>query len=431
VISLPTFPTASKPGPRVRTYTFGCKVNLVDTAQIEKALERAAGARLVSDGSTPDVVVVNTCTVTAGADRQARQLIRRIHRENPAARVLVTGCYAESEPDLLRKMPGVEVVIPIREQQKIPRFLGFEDVSDEFSAESPKARTRAFLKLQDGCNAYCSFCILPYVRGRSRSVPLELLIQQARAFENSGYREIVVTGTHIGTYGRDLTPRLKFSDALRAIALAAPRTAIRVSSLEPMTLTPDVIRAVAENQQFRPHFHIPLQSGSNTVLRRMNRKYRAEHFAERVEKLYRTRPDLGLGTDVIVGYPGETDAEFEETRNLIESLPITFLHVFRFSARPGTKSAKMWDDVPPSLKRARSAELVALGERKQSLFFTSMVGKTVSVLVERKKRGPFHTGHSPQYVPVHFKGADRLFGNEVDVQLKSLNGFGMEGVILS
>ena len=410
---------------RVRTYTFGCKVNRADSAAIETALERRAGARAASPGEEPDVLVVNTCTVTSAADRQARQLLRRLHREHPRARIVVTGCSAEVHGAALGTFAGVADVVPIAEQARIPERLGLPVLEGKACVEVERfrGRTRAFLKLQDGCNAYCAFCVLPYVRGRSRSIPVGDLVAQAKRLEANGYREIVLTGTHLGAFGRDLLPKARLSGAIAAIAAAVPSAHLRVSSIEPTTLHADVIALVAREPRLRPHFHVPLQSGSDAVLRRMNRKHSVAAFRERILALAATRDVVALGTDVIVGFPGETVEDFARTRALLEDLPIPYLHVFRYSARPGTRAATFPDDVPPPEKKRRARVLLELGERRRREFHARFLGTVQPVLVEGKRDPDGRLGgYTPHYVPVRFAGPDRLKEREVEVRLGALDG---------
>ncbi|HLG20600.1 MAG TPA: tRNA (N(6)-L-threonylcarbamoyladenosine(37)-C(2))-methylthiotransferase MtaB [Bdellovibrionota bacterium] len=417
---------------RVKTYTFGCKVNLADTVRMEQSLVQTGQCQLIRNGDRPDVVLVNTCTVTASTDRQVRQLLRRVHREHPAAKIVVTGCYAEAAPEKLKEFGGVTNLLRITEQASLPAHLGFslptypgEAILEEFSG-----RTRAFLKMQDGCNSYCSFCILPYVRGRSRSIPLAQLCAQVRQFERKGYREIVITGTHLGAYGRDLSPRTRLPEAIEAISKAAPAVALRVSSLEPTTLTPDFIRLVATRANLRPHFHIPLQSGSDPILRRMNRKYSVDLFARRIRALAGARETISIGTDIIVGFPGETEENFERTIRSMEELPFTYLHVFPYSPRPKTRAMSYEDDVPPAVKKERVRRLRALSRQKQRRFSSLFLGTTQSVLVERKRdRLGRLCGYTPHYVPVRLHGADRLMGHEIEVSLLQLEGDVVRGEI--
>lgn len=405
----------------IQTYTFGCKVNLFDTVSIENQLKTQLKASINSEREEPQAVIVNTCTVTASADRQARQLIRKLHRRYPQARILVTGCYAQAQPQALREIPGVAEVIPIQEQSRIPELLGARVKQSIIPQGEFSKRTRAFLKIQDGCNAYCSFCVLPFIRGRSRSIDLKEICDLAKAYEQNGYQEIVVTGTHMGAYGRDLVPRIRFSDALKAIMKAAPKVFIRISSLEPTTLTKDVIRLVSEQDQIRPHFHIPLQSGSDSVLRRMNRKYKVKNYQERIEALSKARSKVAIGADVIVGYPEETEAEFQKTLECIESFPLTYLHVFSFSARPGTRAERFLDNVPSPVKKQRVTSLRKVSLKKRNAFYKQFINRTVPVLVEKKRdKSGWLRGYTPHYVPVRMKGPNRLMEREVDVKLLAI-----------
>lgn len=403
------------------TYTFGCKVNQFDTSKIELDTSSDHDWVINRRSQSPQAVVINTCTVTESADKQARQLVRRIKRNHPEAKLIVTGCYAESRPEDFTKY-GVTTV-PIRQQHQISDHLGISQAKPKPLVELPTIikRTRASLKMQDGCNAYCSFCILPYVRGRSKSIELPALVKLAQSYESHGYLELIVTGTHIGAYGRDLSPRLRFSDALKAILDATKHIEIRISSLEPTTLTPDIIKLFGESSRILPHFHIPMQSGSDTVLKRMNRKNRVQNYADRIEKLSNQRPDTAIGADVIVGYCGETQEEFEETRSVIEKLPLTYLHVFPYSGRPGTKAVSMEDNVPVAEKRRRVSVLRAISEKKSAQFYQQHLGKEMPVLLEKKRdaRGRI-MGHTSNYIPVAVEGHDRLMETKPLVKLLAL-----------
>lgn len=407
----------------VRTYTFGCKVNQYDTSVMEARLRGSGDFEIGNPSETPNVVVVNTCTVTAEADRQARQLIRRVHREHPNAEIVVTGCYSESKPEILGELEGVEAVVPISEQGRLPEILGSRNPTSQDLLVVDSSRTRATLKMQDGCNAYCSFCILPYIRGRSRSEPLQNLCCQAAELERRGYRELVLTGTDLAAYGRDLRSRVRFSHALVALVKAAPKTAIRISSIERTAFTRDLIRVVSSFSQIRPHFHIPIQSGSDAVLRRMNRKYTTRMFSERVRALANTRERVAIGADVIAGFPGETEKDFEDTCRLVRDGPVSYLHVFPFSSRPGTKAAAMQDDVPSKIKKERVQILRKIGFEKKTAFYHGFLGRVESVLVEHKRdEQGLLTGHTPHYVSVRLPGDDSLMAREVPVKLHFLVG---------
>ena len=399
------------------TYTFGCKVNQADTAYLENSLAQSTGCEVNQD-TPPDTILINTCTVTASADRQARRLIRRLHRMYPESKVVVTGCYAQAKPHEVSQLEGVHTVLPLAGQRAFVERWGGAPLSGAFFPQTKK--TRLNLKLQDGCNAYCSFCILPYVRGRSRSIDPELLEAAARDAREK-FHEIVLTGTHLAGYGRDLSPRLRLSDIVRRILAAAPGMFARISSLEPTGLTPDFIRLVSQEKRIRPHFHIPLQSASAKVLRRMNRKYTAKNFHDRILALHAASRDPMIGTDVIVGFPGETAADFEETYRFLEALPLTQIHVFPYSPREGTRASAWEDDVPFAEKKARVHRLMALSRRKKLDFLSAFVGRVEPVLVELHEDAQGRLkGHNPHHALVHFAGPARLKQREVEVRCTSV-----------
>lgn len=403
---------------QIWTFTFGCKVNAADSDQMEGFL-KSTGASLNQKNVPPDSIVINTCTVTSQADAQARQLIRKMNRLYPEAKMVVSGCYAERDPAALKTLPGVVKVLPIAQQKTIGVALGL--TTDVATPMAYTQKTRAVLKIQDGCNAYCSFCVLPFVRGRSASLNISDILSQAKSFSEQNYQELVITGTHMGAFGRDLEPRTNFPKLIKKILEVAPQAHVRISSLEPTTLTPEFIRLVENEKKIVPHFHIPLQSGSDAVLRRMNRKYKVKNYAERVLKLSLTKPLTSIGTDVIVGFPGETQREFDETVNLIQSLPLTYLHVFPFSARPETKAAKLKDDVLGNIKNERVHVLRDLSHQKRKAYFENFKGTVQTVLVEKKKtKEGLLMGYTEHYVPVQFKGQDRLIEKGVDVKLTDL-----------
>ena len=367
----------------VATYhveNFGCRATQADGAAIERqlldrGLQRAAAA------SQAEVVVLNTCTVTAAADHDARAAIRRIHRQNPGAQILVTGCYAQRAPEELSRIPGVSLVVGNSHKHQLasyvqpisarPNFVPLAQIGaavesnviigDIFAHTELLAapvfesdafeKTRPNLKVQDGCNNRCSFCIIPYVRGKSRSLKLEEVLREVDGLVANGYREIVLSGINLGRWGRELSPRTTFAAMLRAILERTAIEKLRISSVEPMDWTNEVIDLVALSPRICKHAHVPLQSGSDRILRRMHRRYRPWHYADRIERIRRAMPDAAVGADVMVGFPGESDDDFEQTRALIERLPFTYLHVFTYSSRPGTPSA---DDAGPSASASRA-----------------------------------------------------------------------------
>jgi threonylcarbamoyladenosine tRNA methylthiotransferase MtaB len=391
----------------VATYfvqNFGCRATQADGAALERQLLDRGLARS-GTAAEAEVVVLNTCTVTASADQDVRSTIRRIHRENPATKILVTGCYAQRAPEEIAALPGVSLVVGNSHKHEVAdRALpltaaaGFVPLTQlgqavhgnviigdifahtellaapVFEGEDASEKTRPNLKLQDGCNNRCSFCIIPFVRGRSRSLRLEDVIREANALVERGYREIVLSGINLGRWGRDLTPRMNFAAALRAILENTAIEKLRISSVEPMDWTSELIELVATSPRIAKHAHVPLQSGSDKVLRAMHRKYRPWHYADRIERIRAAMPDAAIGADVMVGFPGESDDDFEQTRALIERLPVTYLHVFTYSSRPGTPSAQMPDQVPVQVARERNRMLRNLATQKKQAFMQSFVG---------------------------------------------------------
>jgi threonylcarbamoyladenosine tRNA methylthiotransferase MtaB len=371
-------------------------------------------------------VVLNTCTVTVSADEDVRQTIRRVHRENPAARILVTGCYAQRAPQELAAMPGVEWVVGNSHKHAIPELialspaptsapyhgnvhLGDIHVGDIFAQQAFLSapvedaggdRTRPNLKIQDGCNNRCSFCVIPFVRGRSRGMPADEVVAQVGRLALR-YREVVLTGINLGRWGREPGSALRLAGLLRRLLDETAIDRLRLSSVEPMDFSDELLELMASSGRIAPHVHAPLQSGSDRILRRMHRKYRPRHYADRVVNARRLMPDAAIGADVMVGFPGETDADFEESRQFIDSLPFTYLHVFTYSERPGTPAAEHPLSVPMAVRKERNRTLRELGERKNREFRQRMVGRTLSAV----------TLHEP---------AAALTGNYLKVRLASL-----------
>ncbi len=471
---------------------FGCRATQADGAALERQFEERGLVR--ASATEADVVILNTCTVTAAADQDARAAIRRVQRQNPNAKIIVTGCYAQRAPEEIAALPGVtrvvgnshkhqlaEITLPVLvRSQASTEDRGFNgeltrerDRESDFgwrSAESGAAlaaevplgrrggfvplaslasgsceaepenrifvsdifahtellaapvfdllgdahdspRTRPNLKVQDGCDNRCSFCVIPYVRGQSRSLPLPEILREVNALVEAGYRELVVSGINLGRWGRDLAGG-GFEDLLRAILAETCLEKLRISSVEPMDWTDELIALVAESPRIAKHAHVPLQSGSDAVLRRMHRKYRPWHYREKIEKIRAAMPVAAIGADVMVGFPGETDAEFEATRRLIEDLPFTYLHVFTYSARPGTPAANMPNQVPVHAARERSRILRDLADAKKLAFMRSFVGLTVEAITlggtHKTMHGDvavsFTEGLTDNYQKLHLKG---------------------------
>ena len=402
-------------------------------------------------------MVLNTCTVTASADQDVRSAIRRIHRQSPETKILVTGCYAQRAPEELSALPGVSLVVGNSHKHAIGDYaaplaegsgfvplgqLGSADdtkviigdifahtelvAAPVFEGEDSAEKTRPNLKVQDGCNNRCSFCIIPFVRGHSRSLPLEHVIRETKSLVERGYREIVLSGINLGRWGRELTARTTFAAMLREILRKTTVEKLRISSVEPMDWTNEVIDLIANEPRIAKHAHVPLQSGSDRILRRMHRKYRPWHYADRIERIRRAMPDAAIGADVMVGFPGETDDDFEQTRALIERLPFTYLHVFTYSSRPGTPSAKMAEQVPVAMARERNRILRELAARKKRKFMESLVGGEADVLTLTNCDGSRTEALSDNYLKVFVTGS--LAANQfVRVAIAGVEGDSVTG----
>ncbi|HWF46351.1 MAG TPA: tRNA (N(6)-L-threonylcarbamoyladenosine(37)-C(2))-methylthiotransferase MtaB [Bryobacteraceae bacterium] len=379
----------------VFTHNFGCRASQADGAALEASLEER-GYTPVQDRSLADLMVVNTCTVTHAADVDARRFIRGLHRDHPDARILVTGCYAQRAPEELADIEGVTWVVGNSHKSQIADIVAgpntdyhgqivVGDISaiTQFSAtpvnDIRADRTRPNLKVQDGCSNRCSFCIIPSVRGRSRSAPLQSILDQVGDLA-ARYCEIVLSGINLGRWGRDLPERPRFLDLLRTILDRTPVRRLRISSVEPMDWSDELIQFIAREPRIARHLHIPLQSGSDSVLKRMFRKYRTRHYATRIELGSHVMPDAAIGADVMTGFPGETDAEFDETVRFIEDRPFSYLHVFTYSERPGTAAANLPNPVPIEVRHARTHILRSLSARKNEAFRRRMIGQTLSAV---------------------------------------------------
>jgi threonylcarbamoyladenosine tRNA methylthiotransferase MtaB len=416
---------------------FGCRASQADGAALEGALSgdgwEAAAA------SQAELVVLNTCTVTALADEDVRKAVHRVHRENPAARILLTGCYAQRAAEELAVLPGVYWVVGNSHKTKIPYIVRENHapyhgevavgpeirVGDIFEQreflsspveDAAGDRTRPNLKIQDGCNNRCSFCIIPVVRGRSRSAPAEQVIEQVRSLAGR-YREVVLSGINLGRWGRE-AGAMRLAGLVRRLLDETEVERLRLSSVEPMDWSDDLLELVAGSPRIAKHVHAPLQSGSDRVLRRMHRKYRPKHYEDRIRTARDWMPDAGIGADVMVGFPGETEAEFEESRAFIESLPFTYLHVFSYSERPGTPAAECEDRVPMEVRKQRNRVLRELAGRKNLEFRRSMVGRTLSVVTLREG------GLSSNFLKVEMASA-REANRIVDVKIGSVGGDGL------
>jgi threonylcarbamoyladenosine tRNA methylthiotransferase MtaB len=423
--------------------TLGCKVNQYESAAFQTGFQEK-GLLLVDFSRPADIYVINTCAVTAKAGAQSRQLIRRALRANPTARFIVTGCYAQVAAAEIRDIVGDHALI-IGNNQKhllVERSLAELDKknhrADQYLLNTIREerdicslpvrrfgkRTRAFLKVQDGCNNFCSYCIVPYARGRSRSELPSKIIQQAKTFDEEGYRELVITGIHVGDYGRDLRPATNLTDMVRKLLRATPDMRYRISSLEPTEITSELLQLIAKEDNLMPHLHIPLQSGDDSVLNKMNRRYKSSDFVRIVNMVHASLPSAAIGADVLVGFPGEGEQAFENTVALLEKLPVTYLHVFPYSKRPGTAAAEMGQHVAKKIKEERVARLRELDHKKRIVFYKSQLGKKLHVLAEKAgSRGIRRfKGFSENYIPVFFNAPPHAANRVVSVKLEGMEG---------
>ena len=364
--------------------TFGCRVNQADSLAIERQM-RAAGAT-AAPAAEADVVVVNTCSVTASADQGARQAIRRIARDNPSARIVVTGCYATRRPDEVRELPNVAVVVANADKDDFSfattadRFGGGDGPCGESLMPGAAGRTALTVRVQTGCEERCSYCIIPSTRGRSRSKELSHVVREMRSAAAAGYREIVVTGVHLGSYGRDLGDGTTLTALVRTLAEWPDDVLFRISSLEPMDCADEIVELAAASPRLAPHFHLPLQHGSDRMLRAMQRPYTADFYERLVHRIHAVLPDASIGSDVIVGFPGETDQDFEQMSALLERLPLSHLHVFPYSDRPGTAASPMPGKIDGTTIRGRGRRVRDIGERLRRRFRDTQVGRSVRAL---------------------------------------------------
>lgn len=399
-------------GKKIKYHTLGCKLNFAETSAIGKMLEERGYERAV-DNETADVCIINTCSVTDTADHKCRQAVNHMHRKNPGAKIIVTGCYAQLKPEEIAALDGVDLVLGMEEKLDIEKYIRqIESDSNEsniehtatgeiekfYASRSYEDRTRCFLKIQDGCDYFCTYCTIPYARGKSRSGEMEQIIEEARTAAKDGMKEIILTGVNLGDYGRGTGSKL--IDLLKKLDETESIERYRISSIEPNLLRDEIIDFVAQSKTFAPHFHIPLQSGSNEVLKLMSRRYKREVFKEKVEKIRATMPDAFIGVDVIVGTRGEREEYFNDSRDFIESLPISQLHVFSYSEREGTKALDIEYTVSQEEKKRRSEVLHEISERKLKSFYGQNIGKIGKVLWEESRRGKTMHGFTENYIRV-------------------------------
>jgi len=423
--------------PTVAFYTLGCKVNFYDTEAIWQLFKKE-GYEQVDFEETADVYLINTCSVTNTGDKKSRQIIRRAIRRNPDAVIAVTGCYAQTAPAEVLAIPGVDLVIGTQDRDKLMDYIReirrqrrpvnavrnimktreFEEMDVPEFAD----RTRAFLKIQEGCNNFCTFCIIPWARGLSRSRKPENVLRQARRLAEAGYREIVLTGIHTGGYGEDLD-NYRLSDLLADLEKIDGLERIRISSIEASQIDDRMLEVLGGSRKMCRHLHIPVQAGDDEILRRMRRKYTTEEYAAKIAYIRRAMPDVAITTDVIAGFPGETDAHFENGFRFIEQIGFAELHVFPYSKRSGTPAARMDGQVDEDVKRERVHRLIELSERMQAAYASRWVGREVDVIPEREAKGSegqgLLSGHSDNYLHVVFDGDPSMIGGICRVRITS------------
>ena len=398
---------------KVAFHTLGCKLNFSETSTIGNQFVQN-GFEVVDFKGDADVYVINTCTVTENADRECRQIVRRALRTNPDAYVIVTGCYAQLRSEEIAKIEGVDAVLGSNEKFNIfsiiPEFSKdlpsciqvtptekLEEFNFAYSSDA-LGRTRAFFKIQDGCDYICTYCTIPQARGKSRSTTPSKVVDEFNALVNRGYKEIILTGVNVGDYGKHIEENL-YGLLLKMLKVEGDYR-IRISSIEPNLLTDEIIKLAASNSKMAKHFHIPLQSGSSKMLSLMKRRYNTDDYKVLINKLVKQIPDIGIGVDVIVGFPGETEAEFLETYNFIKELPVSYLHVFTYSERPNTPAIEMEDPVPIPERKRRTNMLRILSEKKRNEYYNKMIGKNVTVLFEEGKQSDVMLGWTSNYVRV-------------------------------
>ena len=418
--------------------TLGCKANQFDSALMGTCLE-GNGFEIVPFHQWADIYVINTCTVTHKADYQSRQLIRRAHRLNPSSLIVVTGCYAQVYPEEVRAVDGVGVILGNAEKTSIANALrnpptGSRPIVRVGDIEKEReigegdvyrfpGHTRALLKIQDGCNASCAYCIIPRARGRGRSLDPRRAITHLQRLGEGGFKEVMITGIHLGIYGLDLSPPTSLAELCKKMEGVPSPQRIRLSSIEPCDFSPELIQSIASSPKVCHHLHIPMQSGDDDILRRMNRTYDGAFFPDLIHTLIQRIPDLNIGVDVIAGFPGEGERQFRKTYDLLEKSDIGYLHVFPYSGRRGTEAYEFPNQVNPQTKKRRCEELRALGRRKRTAFQERFIGGELEVLVEgkRDKLTGLLKGYSRNYIPVLIEGKDHLVNREVRVVATGLD----------
>ena len=415
--------------PSVGILSLGCKVNTYESEYIRNILEKR-GYEIKDFSDKCDIYIINTCTVTNTSDTKSSKMLRRARKENPDAIIVAMGCFIESNKD--NPIPGIDIVIGNRDKDKVPDLIdeylknkeriirlykGRTDIFEDMYITNFPGRTRAFVKIQDGCDNFCSYCIIPFVRGKCRSKDKDKVIEEITALVNNGYKEVVLTGIHTGSYGRDLD--ISFADLLNEIIKIKGLRRLRISSIEATELNEDVLNILKNSNIIVDHLHIPLQAGSNEILKSMNRKYDLKYFEDKIAEIRSIRPDISITTDIIVGFPGETEELFKETLNTVKRINFSKVHVFPYSERKGTKSERLPNKIPSNIKKDYVKRLIALSKELEIEYASKFIGKELEILVEQTK-DDFSYGHTSNYLNVKVKG--KLPHNElIKVKITSVD----------
>ena len=434
---------------KVAFYTLGCKVNQYETeAMLEMFKED--GYEQVGSEDYADVYVINTCTVTHMSDRKSRQYIRRMKKKNPDAIIAVVGCYSQVSPEEILEIEEVNLVMGTNERRTIvdeikkleivegeKKASTVDDIMkvrafEEIEISQSNGRTRAFMKIQDGCDRFCTYCIIPYARGgKVRSRDIESIVNEAKTLSENGYEEVVLTGIHVASYGKDLREEnVNLLDVIKRINEIDEIKRIRTSSVEPILFTDEFVNEVSKMEKVMPHYHLSLQSGCDDTLKRMNRRYTTSEYKEIVEKLRREIPDVAITTDVIVGFPGETEEEFEKTYNFLKEIELSQMHIFKYSPRKGTKAADMNNQVPPQVKHERSEKLLQLNKENFEKFAGRMIGKEFEVLFEQELGENRYEGLTPNYLKTIVAYDEDICGKIVKVKITEVKDEYVEGILV-
>ena len=431
-----------KKGKKVAFHTLGCKLNFSETSTISRDF-KSKEFEVVSFNSEADIYVINTCSVTEQADKKCRQAIKKVQNINPEAFIAVVGCYAQLKPEEIANNLGVDLVLGTKEKFNILKHLSslqknktpevysceINEVDNFDSSHSEADRTRSFLKVQDGCDYSCTYCTIPLARGKSRNNKISELVQEAQKIAEQGIKEIILTGVNIGDFGK--STKESFIDLIRSLEKVTGIERIRISSIEPNLLTDEIIELVSKSKKIQQHFHIPLQSGCNKILAKMQRRYNRELFKSKVDKIKQLMPDAFIGVDVIVGFAGETDDDFNDTYKFLTDLDASFYHVFSYSERPNTKSVNFDNKVPKNIIKIRSKKLHDLAESKQQQFYTQNLGKNEEVLFESSKKNGLIFGFTGNYIKIETEYNKSLIGEIIKVKLESISESGNVKVKMS